>query len=175
MAAEPMVAGPADAARVADEASGTYAEGIRAGLLGAATIALWFLILDTIDGRPLYTPNVLGTALLGGGEGLDRLPSLPISFEMVVTFTWIHVLVFLLIGLAASRLLVLAERDPSFGFGVVLLFVVFEFGFLAVSMVVAEPVLRAVAWPEVLVGNLLAAAAMTGLFWRRHPRLTIRP
>jgi hypothetical protein len=36
-------------------------------------------------------------------------------------------------------------------------------------------VLRALAWPAVLLGNLLAAAAMVGYFWRRHPNLTIRP
>ena len=42
-------------------------------------------------------------------------------------------------------------------------------------MVFAEPVLHALAWPEVLVGNLLAAATMTAMFWRHHPRLGIRP
>jgi hypothetical protein len=28
-----------------------------------------------------------------------------------------------------------------------------------------------VNWPAVLVGNLLAAAAMIAYFWRRHPDL----
>jgi len=85
------------------------------------------------------------------------------------------VLAFLIIGVGASRLLGIAERNPSFGFGIVLLFVVFEFGFLLACMLFAEPVLRALTWPEVLVGNLLAAAAMAAVFWRRHPRLAIRP
>jgi len=155
--------------------TGVYAEGIRAGLVGAATIAVWFLALDTIKGRPLYTPTVLGTALFRGGAGLENPQALAPNFEMVLSFTWVHVLVFLLIGVAASRLLGLVERNPNFGFGVVLLFVFFEFGFLLASMVFAEPVLRALTWPEVLVGNLLAAAAMTAVFWRRHPRLAIRP
>ena len=30
---------------------------------GAATIAIWFAVLDVVSGRPLYTPTVLGTAL----------------------------------------------------------------------------------------------------------------
>ena len=47
-----------------------YLEGIRAGLVGASIIALWFLIVDTIAGRPLYTPTVLGAALFHGGAGL---------------------------------------------------------------------------------------------------------
>lgn len=155
--------------------SKTYAEGIRAGLVGAAVIAVWFLILDTWNGRPLYTPTVLGTALLRGGRGLESPDTIPVSFEMVMAFTWIHVLAFLLIGMAASHLLGLAERNPSFGFGIVLLFVIFEFGFLLVSLILAEPLLRALAWPEVLLGNLLSAGAMTWIFWRSHPGLTIRP
>jgi len=175
MAAESVVTSPVAARREASDTSGVYAEGMLAGTVGAVTIALWFLILDTIAGRPFYTPNVVGTALLRAGKGLAAPEALPISLEVVLPFTWIHLLVFLLIGVAASRLLALAERNASFGFGVLLLFVVFEFGFLLASLVVAAPVLEALAWPAVLVGNLLAAAAMTAVFWRRHPQLAIYP
>jgi hypothetical protein len=146
-----------------------------AGLIGAATIALWFLILDTIAGRPLYTPSVLGTALFRGGAGLEDPKTLPISLEMVLMFTWVHVLHFLVIGGVAAQLLAIAERNANVGFGIVLLFVVFEFGFVAACMLFAEPVLRALAWPAVLVGNLLAAAAMAVTLWRRHPDLVIQP
>lgn len=64
--------------------SKVYEEGIVAGLIGAATIAIWFLILDTIQGRPLYTPTVLGIALFRGGAALAAPESLPVSFEMVL-------------------------------------------------------------------------------------------
>ena len=174
MAAESLVTRPVEVKDRTD-LHATYAEGIRAGLVGATTIALWFLLLDTIAGRPLYTPSVLGTALLQGADSLDAPGGVPIALETVITFTWIHVLAFLLIGVAAARLVDLAEHDASYGFGILLLFVIFEFGFLAVNVVLAEPVLRAIAWPAVLVGNLLAAAAMASVFWRRHPRLLIRP
>jgi len=150
-----------------------YTEGLLAGAVGAGTIAVWFLLLDTIAGRPLYTPSVLGTALVRGGEALSA--TLPVNMEMVVNFTWIHLLAFLLIGLAASKLVELAERDANLGFGLVLLFVVFEFGFIAVFSIVAEEVLQVISWPSILVGNLLAAAAMGLVFWRRHPHLVIRP
>jgi hypothetical protein len=152
-----------------------YEEGIVAGLLGAATIAVWFLILDAIQGRPLYTPTVLGTALFRSGVGLTAPEKLVTSFELVVWFTWVHVLVFVVLGGAAAGLLSLAERDPNFGFGVVLLLVVFMFGFIGVSLMFAEEVLHALAWPAILIGNLLAAGSMVWYFWRRHPRLTIWP
>ncbi len=163
------------AAARAEAASTVVAEGMLAGLIGAATIAIWFLILDTINGRPLYTPSVLGTALFRGGAGLEDPQTLPVSFEMVLMFTWVHVLHFLVIGGIAAQLLAIAERNANVGFGIVLLFVVFEFGFVAACMLFAEPVLRALAWPAVLVGNLLAAAAMALTLWRRHPNLIIQP
>jgi 4-amino-4-deoxy-L-arabinose transferase-like glycosyltransferase len=157
------------------ELSGVYGEGIVAGLLGAATIAVWFLIVDTINGQPLHTPTVLGTALFRGGAGLDHPQTLPVSYEMVMAFTWVHGLIFAAIGGVAARLLAFAEHTANVGFGIVLLFVIFEFGFVAVTMVFAEDVLQVLAWPAVLVGNLLAAAVMGAYFWRRHPNLHIEP
>lgn len=155
--------------------SRVYIEGMVAGVIGAATIALWFLILDALQGRPFYTPSVLGTALFRRGEGLASLQDLPVSLDMVLMYTWVHVLVFCVIGGLASHLLVLAERNLNFGFGILLLFVLFEFGFVAADFLFAEPILDALAWPAILVGNLLAAATMGGYFWRCHPHLTIRP
>lgn len=151
-----------------------YQEGLIAGLVGAATIALWFLIIDAIQGRPLYTPTILGTALFRRGAGAPWPDVLP-DLEMVLMFTWVHGLVFVAIGGVAARLLALAERQPSAGFGILMLFVFFEFGFIAVAMLFAAPVLRALAWPAILVANLLAAASMGGYFWWRHPNLRVRP
>ena len=155
--------------------SNLYEEGIVAGLLGAATIAIWFLILDAIQGRPLNTPTVLGTALFRARAGLTAPERLPASFELVLWFTWVHVLVFVVLGGTAAVLLRLAERDPNFGFGILLFLAVFMFGFIGVSMMFAEEVLHALSWPAILVGNLLAAGAMAWYFWRRHPQLTIWP
>jgi hypothetical protein len=153
-----------------------YQQGIVAGVLGAATIAVWFFLVDFVTGRSIfYTPNVLGTALFRRGAGLDQAQGLAISFEMVLVYTWVHGLVFCAIGGLASKLLALAERDVHAGFGVLLFFVIFEFGFVGAASIFAEPILHALAWPTVLVGNLLAAAVMTAYFWRRHADLIIDP
>ncbi len=150
-------------------------QGIAAGLVGAVVIALWFLVVDALSGRPLYTPSVLGTAVFQGKAALASPDTLPVSVEMALMFTWVHGLVFMILGTAASRLIGLAERNPNLGFGIVLFFVVFEFGFIVGAMAMAEEVLQALAWPAILVGNLLAAAAMAAYFSRRHPHLQIRP
>src|SRR5947209_9093121 len=85
-----------------------YQEGLIAGLVGAATVALWFLVIDSIQGRPLYTPTVLGTALFGRGAGL-AWPNVRPDLEMVLMFTWVHGLAFVVVGGVIARLLALAE------------------------------------------------------------------
>jgi len=151
-----------------------YQEGLIAGLVGAATVALWFLIIDVIQGRPLYTPTVLGAALFGRGAGLPAPDAGP-DLGMVLMFTWVHGLAFVVVGGIIARLLSVAERRPSAGFGILMLFVLFEFGFIAVAMLFAQPVLRALAWPAIVVANLLAAATMGGYFRLRHPNLRVQP
>src|SRR2546428_12207853 len=79
-----------------------YQEGLVAGLVGAATIALWFLILDSLSGRPLYTPTVLGTALFRRGGATPLSEILP-HLEMVLLFTWVHGLVFGAVGGLVAR------------------------------------------------------------------------
>ncbi len=174
MAAQPTITAPAPAVRPASQESLLYEEAIIGGLIGAATIAIWFLILDAIGGRPFYTPSVLGTALFRR-PALASPEGVPISFEMVLLFTLVHGLVFILIGGAASWLVRLAERDPNYGFGILLFAVIHMFGFIGLSFAFAEEILHLLAWPAILGGNLLAAAAMAWYFWRRHPNLTIRP
>ena len=166
--ATPEPSSTADSARL-------YQEGLVAGLIGAATVALWFLILDTVNGRPLSTPTLLGTALFRHGTAVAAPETLPVSLEMVAMFTWVHALVFVGLGGLASRLLGLADRNPNFGFGVLLLFAVFQFGFIIAAMLFAAPVLHALTWPAILAANVLATATMGGYFWLRHPALTVSP
>lgn len=156
----------------ATENAGLYQEGLIAGVIGATVIAAWFLLLDIMQGRPLYTPAVLGTALFKGPAAIE---SMTVSLETVLVFTWVHYLVFAFLGGVAGYLLAHAEDSPNLGFGIILLLVIFMFGFIAVTMAFAEPVLRALAWPAILAGNVLAAAAMSVYFWRRHPNLNILP
>jgi len=169
---ETTAAGPQSQA---SETIKLYQEGIMAGTCGAATLSLWFLLLDSLAGHPLSTPHVLGTALFQGGWG--GVPSIQSAFSLgiVVAFTGLHWLVFALMGSLASRLLGLAEHHPNLGFGVLLLFVLVECGFLGGTLMFAEPVLHVLAWPSVFVGNLFAALAMGGYLWRRHPSMVIYP
>jgi len=159
----------------ADRSSSIAADGIVAGVLGAVTVAAWFLILDSLAGRPFYTPSVLGTALFRRGAGLDAPETLPVSLDMVGMFTWVHALVFVALGGAVSYIVSAVERRPSLGFGVLLFFVIFQAGFTAAALVLAAPVLNAVGWVPILAANLLAASVMAVYFGWRHRDMRIEP
>ena len=151
------------------------ADGIVAGVLGAVTVAAWFLALDTIAGRPFYTPSVLGTALFRRGAGLEAAETLPVALDMVGMFTWVHALVFVALGGLASYLIAEVERRPTLGFGVLLLFVIFQAGFTAAALVLAAPLLKAIGWVPLLTANLLAASVMAAYLGWRHRALRILP
>ena len=149
--------------------------GIRAGLAGAVTIAIWFALVDVLRGQPLHTPSILGVALFKGPGALTNPANVDPSFEMVVGFTWVHMLLFVIVGMVAARLMELAEHDSHVGFGIVLLFCIFEAAFIVACTLFAEPVLAELTMPAILVGNLLAAAAMGTVFWRSHRAILIEP
>ena len=142
-------------------------DGIVTGLMGAATIMLWFLVLDAIHGRPLYTPTVLGTVLLGVDTA--SLRDLPVSLPVVLFYTAVHCLAFCAVGYVAAWLFAVAEHHPPWIFGLLLFFILFFCAFLAVPIVAKPRVFDVVTVPAILAGNFLAAVVMGGRLWRRHP------
>jgi len=149
-------------------------DGFEAGALGAVVVALWFLLIDSIEGRPFYTPSLLGTALTRGPELAIR--ETEISVGMVYAYTGIHFILFILFGILVAALVVQYERAPAIGYLLIVAAVIFELGFLVFILAFAKPLLEAIPWWAVLIGNLLAASAMGIYFVRRHPELkTIRP
>jgi hypothetical protein len=146
-----------------------YLHGVRTGLIGALAVAIWFLYLDFSRGRMLYTPTVLGTVLFEGREKLATLEALPPSIVMTLVFSLVHGVVFVLVGIACARLLATLEHRPNLFLSIALLFIVLGLGFLAFSMTFAALPLDVLSWPDVLFGNLLAAAAMVAHLLRRRP------
>ena len=139
-------------------------EGVVAGVIGAAVVALWFLVLDVAYGDAFRTPRFLGTAMLRQDDALGA----------VLSYTIVHVLVFVLFGLAGAFLLAGAEQRPAFLFPFVLLYVAFELFFFAVVLVLARWVLEELAGWAIVVGNLLAGASMLTYYFRQHRSLAGR-
>ena len=143
-------------------------EGIIAGCLGATVIALWFLVIDVLGGRPFFTPATLGRGLLSAlAPGATYTPT-----THVLVYTVFHFAAFMLVGLLAALIVDVAKREPSILFAFLLLFAVTEVGIYALVALlqVATPLGRN-AWLQIMAGNVLAALVMGTFFWRRHREL----
>ncbi|MBI4419635.1 MAG: hypothetical protein HY560_02315 [Gemmatimonadetes bacterium] len=143
-------------------------EGFVAGLIGAAAVATWFLIVDTIAGRPFFTPAMLGDALFWGVRDPAQVK---VAFPTVVGYTMFHVIAFVIVGMVAALLASEVELFPSTLFIVVVAFCVFEFGFYIIVAILARPLLGALAWWNVAIGNAIAAFGMGFYLWTQHPQL----
>ena len=143
---------------------GVLREGVVAGLLGAAVVALWFLAIDAIQGEPLRTPKLLGAALLRQSAAMPA----------VLGYTVVHGVAFVIVGILGAALIAGAERQPLFIFALVIFFTAFEVFFFGAVVIAAKWVLDELAGWTVLLGNLLATAAMLGYFFTGHRALARR-
>jgi hypothetical protein len=143
-------------------------EGVVAGIVGATSVAVWFLIVDLVAGHPLYTPEILGAAVfsLFGDTTRDS------TFAHVAAYTIVHYTAFIGTGVVVSYVVHKAETEPSVLVIFMLLFIIFELGFYGVIVMLAQTALRSLAWYQIAAGNLLAAITMGGYMWRTHPALT---
>ena len=140
-------------------------EGFVAGLIGGTVVAVWFLVYDLLAGAPLRTPALLGAAVL---EGLRDPAGLVITLPLVLKYTVIHGVAFVMFGWAAAGLLALADREPRLIFVFVMLLCCFEVFFFALVATLAHWLLETLEWWTILLANLLAATGMLVYFFRHH-------
>lgn len=144
-------------------------EGLIAGLLGATSVALWFFFIDLLRQEPFETPLLLGRALF---LRLGEPPVTGAEVAVVLGYTIFHYAAFIAVGLIAVAIVHGALTEPSVLAGALILFVIFEVAFHALlSMFGSIPVLGAIAWYNVAIGNLVAAVTMGTYIWRTHPEL----
>src|SRR6267143_1288918 len=117
-------------------------EGFIAGCIGAAAVAILFLVVDVI-----------------------------IEPARIFGYTMIHVSAFVVVGCVAAALAAEVEYAPSTLFLVIVGFCFFEVGFYILVALLAKPLLGYLAWWNVAIGNGLAALAMGYYLWREHPRI----
>jgi hypothetical protein len=143
-------------------------EGVVGGLIGAVTVAVWFVVYDAVTKRPLYTPALLGAALL---EGLRDPAALQISASVVLGYTVLHGAAFILFGIVAASLLAFSEREPPLLLGIFVLFTCFEVFFFSMVMLIDEALLQSLRWWTIFVANILATTTMLSYFLTKHSQL----
>ena len=143
-------------------------EGIVAGLIGAAVVAIWFFVFDFARGRPFLTPTLLGSYVFFGVNtpvGLDP------AVGPILGYTVLHGLAFVAFGVVAATMMAMSEREPALFVAFIILFAAFEVFFFGVLSVLGRAMQAALVWWSVLIGNLLASLAMLWFFFRAHRAL----
>ena len=140
--------------------------GVLAGLVGATTVAVWFLVLDFVRGAPFSTPSLLGRVLFTG-QTVESAGE--ISVPMVFAYTGLHGLLFLIAGVALAWMVAQFERNPQLGMVLLLLFVAFEAILMGLEVSVVPRLVGALGTWTVALANLLSAVVMFWYLLRRHP------
>jgi hypothetical protein len=146
-------------------------DGLGTGLAGAAAVALWFFLLDSLADAPLRTPSALGSALLLGASGPAEVR---LDIAVVAAYSAAHVAAFSSLGVAFAWMTQVVERAPDFLLRALLLLALLEALFLGTLVILAGWAIPILGWPAIAGANLLAVAAMGGWIWRTHPALRSR-
>lgn len=144
-------------------------DGLFSGAIGGITVAVWFLILDVMAGRPLFTPALLGTVLLHGATAAAQ--GITVAPLEVAAYTAFHFLAFLAVGVAMSWLMTLFERFPIVGFVMLVIAACLQVGFFALDVALGAQLMGQLRPWSVIIANFLAAGAMSFYLWKRHPRI----
>lgn len=143
-------------------------DGTVIGLTGAATVALWFFLVDIVSGQPFRTPAALGSAiLLGGGGPAD----VQLNLGVILAYSFIHITVFAAVGIAFAWLAARVVRASGFWVEATVVLIVLESLFLGTVGIMSEWVITDLGWATILIGNAFAVISMGALLWWRDPRL----
>jgi len=122
-------------------------EGARLGFIVATSIWIWLAVVDAVVGQPFRTFTVLG------GIGL---------------FTILHYLFNLTYGVVIVSAVHGAVREPSLVIGMAFGFLIIEFAFVMVTVLLSHMGLGELAWARILGGNVIGVAIAFVILSRRH-------
>jgi hypothetical protein len=151
---------------MAERSHSIPSEGTDVGIIGGLAVALWFLILDTIAGRPLLTPSLLGQVVLMG----DPTPNTgSIIFGAILLYTAFHFIVFALLGMGLVAVVHWGTENSVVRYALLPIFLAFEVIFYGLLEVLSERTGELFPFWAVVSANTLAAISMGLYLWIRHP------
>jgi hypothetical protein len=125
-------------------------EGIKLGLVIATGIWIWIAVVDALAGEPFRTFTVLGG---------------------IAQFTVLHYVLNLGYGVVIVAGVHTAARQPSLVGVLGFVFVVVEFAFVMVTVLLSHLGLGDLAWVRIFGGSLIGAAIAIMIVARGHPLL----
>lgn len=144
-------------------------EGVAAGLIGYATVAILWAAFNLAQGRSVfYTAALLGADLF---YGLETPSDLVVAPAPVIAYNGVHLLAFLAAGFFMRWLAGLAERIPEGWYLVVVVFLVVMPHVFGLPIWFDAPIRAELPFAYVVFTTSLAALAMGGFLLAAHPRL----
>jgi hypothetical protein len=157
---------PREPASVSQTVPDLIYDAFYSGAIGGSVVALFFLLVDVLNGQPLFTPSLMGSVLFAGvsAEAVTE-----VRLDRVAWYSVVHFGAFGALGLGIAflvREVELHSRHPALLFA--LLFGVFEVGFLLAAWLLLPGVVARLGAPMVGLANLLAAGAMALFLLATH-------
>lgn len=154
-------------------AHGTVRDGLIVGLIGYASVALFYSGFDVLAARdPLYTVDLLGKAVFRGlrDPGVLLFP-LPLDGMAIFLYNALHLVIALVIGIIVTALAGEAERHP--GRAPLVLFTLIAGFVVTVAFVglLTTPMRPVLPWWSIMVANALAVIVAGSYLVRKRPRL----
>ena len=142
-------------------------QGLVAGLIGYAVLALFFGVVNLLLGESFFhTAAMLGHAL----TGTEPAAGAEVRAAPVFAYNGVHLLLFLVFGFVAAWLVEETERHPLFWYLVFFALMVGLFYNVVLATLFTLPVAAAeISWLTIVLANLAAGAAMGWYLVRRHP------
>lgn len=145
------------------------AQGVTAGLLGFATVALFFALENLFAGRsPFYTAALLGATVFHGATDPSQVSVTP---ENVLLYNGLHLVTFIAFGLIGSALATLADRGAQLWYVGLFFFIFVAFHLVGVAQGLAMPMRAAISDASVWIAGLAASTAMAAYILWQHPRI----
>ena len=141
-------------------------EGTTVGIIGGLAVALWFLVLDSLTGRPLLTPSLLGQVVLMGDSSPDTGS---VIFGAVLLYTAFHFITFALLGMGLVAVVHWGIENSVVRYALLPIFLAFEVIFYGLLEVLSERTGELFPFWAVVAANTLAAVSMGLYLWIRHP------
>lgn len=146
----------------------TYFRGLIAGVIGYAAVALFFAIVNSIEGRsPFFTAAFLGGALFYGVNDPMRTVVWP---GAVLAYNGVHLLMFIALGMIASWLADLADRGPQLWYVAAILYAFVIFHLYGFVLLVTGGVQSVIPVWTTMAATILAGAGMFAYLLWVHPR-----
>ncbi len=139
------------------------------GIVGAAAVAVFTLVLDSLAGRPLATPSALGATILFGAE-FDL--GAPIQSASVFGYTLMHGALFVIAaaGAVSAEFTLSKQGMPlgiQFSYGFAGLFLGLLLSISGLLWMAGIPLTPEFGMGRLAASNAVAAVAMATMVYRR--------